>query len=56
MPTKTILDMFHQDSDCGIPSHWCVQFYDNAVEGLKYEYFHTWTEANEFATSHGYND
>ena len=55
MSNKTILDIFHQSADCGIPSHWCVQ-YKTDSGGVDYEYFVSWTDANEYAMKYGYND
>ena len=56
MKKLTITDVFHQAAQEGIPPHWCVQYrtYDNAF--AQYMYFNTWTEANEFALEHGYED
>lgn len=51
----TILDSFHQGTDCGISAHWCVQYIKVGGTFVEYGYFPTWTEANEFAMSHGYN-
>ena len=52
----TILDVFHQASQEGIPPHWCVQYrpYDSGF--VEYEYFSSQTEAREFALEHGYED
>lgn len=56
MPNKTILDIFHQGSDCGIPAHWCVQYKTDGNPFVDYEYFATHTEAMEYAMKYGYND
>lgn len=53
---RTILDIFHQSADCGIPPHWCVQYRDEDSAFVDYEYFSSWTEANEYAMQYGYND
>ncbi len=52
--SKRILDIFHQGPQDGIPSHWCVQYMEG--ESLDYEYFETWTEANEYTQGFGYED
>ena len=52
----TVLDIFHQGTHCEIPAHWCVQYIKVGATFVDYKYFATWTEANEFAMSHGYND
>lgn len=52
----TVLDIFHQGTHCGIPAHWCVQYMKLGATFVDYEYFETYTEANEFAMKHGYND
>lgn len=57
MSDLIILNVFHQAANDGIPSHWCVQFKnDDTGVYSQYKHFATWTEANEFAMSHGYND
>lgn len=53
---RTILDIFHQSADCGIPPHWCVQYRDEDSAFVDYEYFSSWTKANEYAMQYGYND
>jgi hypothetical protein len=54
---KKILDVFHQEADDGIPSHWCVQYFKTDGAGfVECKYFDTWTEANEYAMKYGYND
>ena len=55
MSNITILDIFHQGADCGIPSHWCVQ-YKTDSGGVDYECFISWADANEYAMKFGYND
>ena len=52
----TVLDIFHQGAHCGIPAQWCVQYMKVGATFVEYEYFKTWTEANEFAMKYGYND
>jgi len=52
----TILDIFHQAAQEGIPSHWCVQYKTEKSGFPQYEYFETRTEASEFAMKHGYED
>lgn len=56
MSDKTILDIFHQSADSGIPPHWCVQYKTDDSVFAQYEYFATYTEANEYAMKYGYND
>ncbi len=53
-----VLDIFHQDSqpECGIPAHWCVQYKKDQQGFPEYKYFTTYTEANEWAVSKGYQD
>lgn len=53
-----ILDMFYQEGDsfCGIPPCWCVQYKRGLSSYVEYEYFKSWTEANEWAMGYGYND
>lgn len=52
----TVLDIFHYYKGDEIRAHWCVQYIKVGGTFVDYEYFTTWTEANEFAMSHGYND
>ena len=56
MPKLTILDIFHQSAQEGIPPHWCVQYKTEQSGFAQYEYFNTSTEAREFAMTHGYED
>lgn len=56
MSSKTILDVFHQSAQEGIPVHWCVQYKTDDSVFLQYEYFNSHTEANEYAIKYGYKD
>lgn len=44
---KTILDIFHQSAEEGIPSHWCVQYSND--NGVGYEYFESHKLATKWA-------
>lgn len=52
----TVLDIFHQASFEGVPSHWCVQYKTEDSAFVSYEYFNTHTEAREWAMDYGYED
>jgi len=51
-----ILDIFQQEADCGIPSHYCVQYIAQGSTFVEYGYFETLTTAREFAAQYGYED
>ena len=53
---RRILDIFHQEPQDDILSHWCVQYMEEGKTFVDYEYFGTWTEANEYAQEFGYED
>lgn len=46
---KKITDIFYQVGGDGIPSFYCVQWFENGF--ACYEYFNTRKEANDFAMS-----
>jgi hypothetical protein len=51
-----ILDIFQQEADEGITSHYCVQYIGQGSTFVEYGYFATLTSAREFAAQYGYED
>lgn len=51
-----ILGIFQQEYDCGIPSHYCVQYIAQGSTFVEYGYFETLTAAREFASQFEYED
>ena len=51
-----ILGIFQQESDCGILSHYCVQYIAQGSTFVEYGYFETLTAAREFASQFEYED
>ena len=45
-----ITQTFYQESqpECGIPAHWCVQYFTEGNGFPQYEYFNTENEADKW--------
>lgn len=54
MSPIVILDVFKQEADYSIPSHYCVQFRKQGDTFVNYNYFATLKEANDFASVYGW--